>query len=101
MLDDPLFQLATGAVYGLIQLLIIAAAIILVLKKQSLSSILMLVGAILSGFLQILTPIIYRYYTGEPDNFLSLNFLMNIISVSFYTLFGLGFLLFAINFKKP
>lgn len=100
MIEENLFQVASTVIYALIQLIIIAAAIILVIKKVSIATVLLLTGAILSGLMQIIIPIVYANYLGLTDDFLSLNFLMNLISSIFYAIFGVGLLLLAINYKK-
>lgn len=100
MIEDSIYQYTSSVLYALIQLLIIVAAIILALKNQSLATMLILIGAILSGLMQIITPILYSYFIDSTDNFLKLNFIISLISSVFYALFGIGLLLLALSYKK-
>jgi len=101
MIEDNFHQYTRIAVYALIQLIIIIAAILFVIKHTNLATILILIGAVFSGLMQIVTPIIYQYYLGDNDIFFQLNFIISLISSVFYALFGIGLLLLALGYKKP
>lgn len=85
-------------VFGFIQLIVIIACIILVSKKGSIGAIIMLISSILSGIMYIVRPIVYSLDIGD---FMLINNVFTVLSVMFYGLFGLGIILFSVNFRKP
>ena len=85
-------------VFGFIQLLIIVACIIIVTKKTNIGTIIMLIGAILSGLMDIVRPIVYAM---DFSDFMLTNNILTVLSAIFYGVFGLGLLLFAIDLSKP
>ncbi len=100
MIKDNIYEYIANIVYGFIQLLIIVAAIVLIIKNQNLATVLILTGAVLSGLMQIITPIFYSYYFNDTPNFSSLTSIISLLSGAFYALFGVGLLLLALSFKK-
>lgn len=96
--SDLIISKLAPFVFGFIQFIIIIACIILVSKKSSIGTIVMLVSSILSGLMDIIRPIVYSF---DIDNFMLVNNVFTVLSAMFYGLFGLGLLLFVINFKKP
>ena len=100
MTEHSLFQYTGHILHLLIQVIIVAAAIILVVKNQNFPTILILTGAILSGLMQVVTPFLYNYYSGITEDFLQLTVLISLISGLFYAIFGVGLFILAIRFKK-
>ena len=96
--SDLIISKLAPFVFGFIQFIIIIACVILVSKKSSIGTIVMLVSSILSGLMDIIRPIVYSF---DVDNFMLVNNIFTILSAMFYGLFGLGLLLFVINFNKP
>ena len=93
---------ASYIIHNLATLLIVIASIILVTKKRTLSTILILIGSVLIFILGIGT-IFIGALAGQYDTdmFLKLNAISNIASGLAYLMFCLGLLLFVfIDFKK-
>tara|TARA_R110002012_G_scaffold322096_1_gene555410 strand:+ start:94294 stop:94608 length:315 start_codon:yes stop_codon:yes gene_type:complete len=100
MIEDSFHQYISIAAYALIQCIIIIAAILFFIKHTNLATILILIGAVGSGLMQIVTPIIYQYYLVDNAIFLQINFIISLISSVFYAVFGIGLLLLALGYKK-
>lgn len=84
-------------VFGFIQFIVIIACIILVSKKSSIGAIIMLISSVLSGIMDIVRPIVYSLDIGD---FMLTNNIFTVLSAMFYGLFGLGIILFSLNFRK-
>lgn len=84
-------------VFGFIQFIIIIACVILVSKKSSIGSLIMLVSSILSGLMDIVRPIVYSF---DIDNFMLVNNIFTVLSAMFYGLFSIGIIIFALSFRK-
>ena len=86
----------------LIQLLILIACIILVIKNKSIHFKMMLFGTILTILFSLTSTILFvvQSHNFNMDQILFYNGLIGIIKAIVYSLFGLGLLLFALNIKK-
>ena len=97
-MEDFLPSYAVGAfLNGLTQLIILIGCIILILKQKNLANLLLLLGIILMFMLSIAGIIWPITVKGSPEDLLSIQGTLAVLRGIAYLIFGIGFLLLAIN----
>ncbi|MDC6363078.1 MULTISPECIES: hypothetical protein [Flavobacteriaceae] len=99
--NDSLYFAVGGLFYGLIQLIVLIACIILVLKQRNTATILMLTGQILSIVFS-LGGYLWNFLAAKNgvDSLLQANKIMSVVGPLPYGLFAIGLILFAMNQVK-
>ncbi len=99
--NDSLYFAVGGLFYGLMQLIVLIACIILVLKQRNTATILMLIGQILSIVFS-LGRYLWNFLAAQNgvDSVLQAQKIMSMIGPLPYGLFAIGLILFAMNQVK-
>ncbi|WP_298903979.1 hypothetical protein [uncultured Psychroserpens sp.] len=100
--DYQYLYTVSHVIYNLASLLVVISCIVIVTKKRTLATILMLIGSVFAFLFGIGSIYIYAFTEAYgTDSSIKMNAISNLISGLAYIIFCLGLLLFAIShFKK-
>lgn len=101
-MEYEILSYASQGLFWIIELAILIACIILVVKNKSTPFIMMLIGTMLSMFFATARTILFALPISDldMDQTLIISSVVSTIQALGYSLFGIGLLIFAYNYKK-
>ncbi|EDM43295.1 hypothetical protein SCB49_01032 [unidentified eubacterium SCB49] len=101
-MDYEILTFISEGVFWIVEIIILIACIILVVKHKNTSFKMMLAGIVLSMLLATIKTIIFALpiFDTDIEQRLFTNGILSILQAIGYSLFGLGLIIYALNYNK-